>query len=43
MSQLLPAEAKKQTQSSSYLVSHEIKEPNADSDAAVSLETEGMT
>lgn len=43
MSQLLPGEAKKQTQSGSYLVSHEIKEPNTDSEGGVSLETEGMT
>lgn len=43
MSQLLPEEAEKQTQSGSYLVSREIKEPSADPDAGVSLETEGAT
>lgn len=43
MSQLLPEEAEKQTQSGSYLVSRENKEPSADPDAGVSLETEGAT
>lgn len=43
MRQLLPGEAEKQTQSGSYLVSLQIKEPSADPDAGVSLETEGAT